>query len=62
MKAMLKSELADYAGVSVNTLMKWCKPFQSDLEAMGFRPHDKLLPPVIVKFLVDKFCIDLDHA
>ena len=28
MKAMSKSELADRAGVSVNTLMNWCKPFQ----------------------------------
>ena len=62
MKAMSKSELADCAGVSVNTLMKWCKPFQSELEAMGFRPNDKLLPPVIVKFLVDKLCIDLESV
>ena len=35
MKAMSKSELADRAGVSVNTLMNWCKPFQQELDMMG---------------------------
>ena len=59
MKAMSKQQLADCAGVSVNTLMKWCKPFLKELEPMGFRTNDKVLPPNIVKFLVEKFCIDL---
>ena len=59
MKAMSKQQLADCAGVSVNTLMKWCKPFMNELEQMGLSPNDKVLPPNIVKFLVEKFCIDL---
>ena len=37
MKAMTKSELADAAGVSVTTLMNWCKPYRDELEAMGLR-------------------------
>ena len=56
---MSKQQLADCAGVSVNTLMKWCKPFMNELEQMGLSPNDKVLPPNIVKFLVEKFCIDL---
>ena len=59
MKAMSKQQLADCAGVSVNTRMKWCKPFMNELEQMGLSPNDKVLPPNIVKFLVEKFCIDL---
>jgi len=59
MKAMSKQQLADCAGVSVNTLMKWCKPFTNELKLMGLSPNDKVLPPNIVKFLVEKFCIDL---
>ena len=59
MKAMSKSELADRAGVSVNTLMSWCKPFQQELTAMGMLPNAKVLPPHIVQFIIEKFCIDV---
>ena len=59
MKSMSKSELADRAGVSVNTLMNWCKPFRKELTAMGMLPNAKVLPPRIVKFITDKFCIDV---
>ena len=31
MKSMLKSELAERAGVSVTTLMNWCKPYHQEL-------------------------------
>ena len=59
MKSFSKSELANCAGVTVKTLMNWCKPYQSELESMGWRPTAKILPPHIVKFIVDKFCIDI---
>ena len=59
MKAMSKSELADRAGVSVNTLMNWCRPFGEELSRMGMLPNAKVLPPHIVKYLADRFCIDL---
>ena len=59
MKAMSKSELAMKAGVSVNTLVYWCKPYREELAAMGLRPNAKVLPPHIVKYLTEKFCIDV---
>ena len=59
MKAMSKSELADKAGVRVQTLMNWCRPFRQELEAMGMQPNMRLLPPHIVQFLTEKFAIDV---
>ena len=56
-KAMLKSELADSAGVSLRTLNNWCKPYRRELIKMGWKPKMKLLPPHIVEFLTEKFCI-----
>ena len=34
-------------------------PFLSELETMGMQQHMKVLPPHIVQFIVDKFCIDV---
>ena len=59
MKAMSKQQLADCAGVTVQTLMNWCKPFQKELENLGMRPNSKVLPPQIVKFIIEKLCIDV---
>ncbi len=59
MKAMLKQELADAAGVSLRTFQRWCMPYRKELEEMGWKPNHKLLKPNIIKFLADKFCIDL---
>ncbi len=59
MQAMSKSELADRAGVSLSTLTRWCKPYKDDLNAMGLQPNAKVLPPNIVKYLTEKFCIDI---
>ena len=59
MKAMSKQQLADRAGVSLNTLNRWCKPFRRELEAMGLQPNTRMLPPVLVKFIAEKLCIDL---
>ena len=60
MKAMSKQELAEAAGVSVGTLMNWCKPFRKELEAMGMTPGMRVLPPRIVMFIADKLCIDVE--
>ena len=57
MKAMLKSELAREAGVSVRTFNRWCKPYHKELVKMGWKPRMKLLSPKIVAYLTDKFCI-----
>ena len=56
---MSKQQLADRAGVSVQTLMNWCRPFRQELETMGLQPNAKLLPPHIVQFLTEKFAIDV---
>ncbi|MBQ9645507.1 MAG: hypothetical protein IJV24_03990 [Prevotella sp.] len=56
---MSKSELAVRAGVSVNTLNRWMHPHSGELAAMGLRANQRVLPPHIVKYLVEKFCIDL---
>ena len=59
MKAKSKSEIAAAAGVSIDTLRKWMQPFQKELEAMGLKSSNRVLPPRIVKFLADKLCIDI---
>ena len=59
MKAMSKQQLADAAGVSVTTLMNWCKPYRTELDALGMRLNMRVLTPHIVKFIADKFCIEL---
>jgi hypothetical protein len=59
MKAMTKQQLADRAGVSLNTLNRWMKPLQQQLEELGMPPGARILPPSIVKFLADRFCIDV---
>ncbi len=56
---MTKSELAGKAGIRVQTLMNWCRPFQKELEALGMQPNMKVLPPNIVKFIAEKFAIDV---
>ena len=59
MRSMLKSELAREAGVSVKTLNRWCKPYEKKLNKMGWHRRMKLLPPKIVQFMVETFCIDV---
>ena len=60
MKAKYKSELADAAGVSVKVLMSWCKQYHAKLEAMGVKPMARVLPPNAVRFISEKYCIDVD--
>ena len=59
MKSMSKQQLADKAGVSLNTLNKWCKPIQKDLLQLGMIHGARMLPPVVVKYIAERFCIDL---
>lgn len=55
-KAMLKSELARYAGVSLKTLNQWINQ-----DNINIPKHYKLLPPYIVKHLCEKYVIILDE-
>ena len=59
MKAMSKQQLANRAGVSLNTLNKWMKPLQEQLEAMGMPRNARMLPPNVVMFLAERFCIEV---
>ena len=60
MKAMTRQELADRAGVSARTFSRWCEPYREELLGMGWLPYTVLLPPNIVRWLCEKFCIDVD--
>jgi hypothetical protein len=60
MKAMTRQQLACYAGTSVKNLRNWCQPYRKELEAMGLRPKMVVLPPNIVKWICERFCIDTD--
>ena len=59
MKAMSKSELALAACVSVDTLTRWLRPHQQQLEALGMRPCMRVLPPKVVAYIVEALCIDV---
>ena len=59
MKAMSKSELAQAAGISVDTLMRWLKPHSQQLETLGMRPGMRVLPPKVVAYIVETLCIDV---
>lgn len=59
MKAMLKSELAAAAGVSGGTFRRWLQSDVEYLRGQGVKPTSKMLPPKVVKYLIDKYCIEL---
>lgn len=56
---MLKSELAQAAGVSTRTLKRWLKNHEKNLQEMGIKPTAKLLPPVGVAYICKHYGIDL---
>ena len=58
---MTRQQIAYYAGVSVKTLNNWCKPYREELQAMGLKPKKIVLPPHIVNWMCQKFCIDIDE-
>ena len=58
-KAMYKYELAAAAGVSPSTLRNWLRDDKPALRAMGVRDSNRLLPPVAVKYICDKYCIHI---
>ena len=57
---MSKQQLADSAGVTVKTLMSWCKPYEEELGRMGMKPRAKVLPPNVVKFICERFTIIIE--
>ena len=59
MQAMFKSELAKLAGVSYSTFYRFLKTRRPVLEAMGVTLCTKKLPPHVVRYLSEEYCIDV---
>ena len=58
-KSMLKSELADAAGVSLKVLNRWLEPHRQQLAAFGVGKYDKMLPPSAVHYICITFDIEV---
>ena len=62
MKSRTKIELARAAGVSPETFRRWLKTDRAFLEANGIQPTTKLFPPKVVKYLCEKYDIEIETA
>lgn len=60
MKSYTKSQLAAMADVSVNTLRRWMHRYDDEFARMGVTRNTKLLPPIAVKFICDRYGIDVE--
>lgn len=58
-KSMYKYELADAAGVSSQTFRRWLITDRARLKAMGVSVKQRLLPPKAVRYLCEKYDIDV---
>ena len=61
-KSMLKSELADAAGVSLSTFSSWLRNDQDIMRTFNISKRAKYLPPCIVKYLCEKYVLDLENG
>ena len=59
MRSYTKSELSRAAGVSPETFRRWLRSNRAFLEANGIRSTTKLFPPKVVKYLCEKYCIEI---
>ncbi len=59
MKAMTRQQLAACAGVDVRTLYNWLKPYRQQLVDMGMSEGKGTLPPNVVRWITEHFCIDV---
>lgn len=57
---MYKSELAAAAGVTRDTFRRWLHSDEAYLRSQGFTPKAKMLPPQVVRYLCDKYDIELE--
>ena len=60
MKAMLKSELAAAAGVTCDTFRRWLQSDVDYLRSQGIGPKAKMLPPQVVRYLCEKYDIEVN--
>lgn len=59
MKSYSKIELARAAGVSGETFRRWLRTDADFLRANHITPKTKLLPPHVVRYLCEKYDIEL---
>ena len=59
MKSMTRTQMANMAGVCLETFSSWLKPHQAELTAMGYPPGKRIIPPNVVSWIANKFCIDI---
>ena len=59
MKSYSKIELARAAGVSGETFRRWLRTDAAILRANHITPKTKLLPPHVVRYLCEKYDIEL---
>ena len=60
MKSYTKIELARAAGVSGETFRRWLRTDAAYLRANHITPKTKLLPPHVVKYLCEKYDIEVE--
>ena len=56
---MYKSELAEAAGVTRDTFRRWLRSDINYLRSQGLSPKAKVLPPQVVRYLSEKYDIEL---
>ena len=56
---MLKSELAAAAGVTCDTFRRWLQSDAEYLCSQGISAKAKVLPPQVVRYLIEKYDIDI---
>ena len=61
MRAYLKSELARAAGVSRDTFRRWLQTDAAYLSSQGVMPDTRLLPPQVVRYLCEKYDIEVEE-
>ncbi len=58
-KSLTRTQMADYAGVSLRTFNNWLRPLEPQLTQMGYPPGARSIPPHVVRWLCEYFCIDI---
>ena len=56
---MTRTQMANCAGVCLETFSNWLKPHQTVLTAMGYPPGKRSIPPNVVAWIAETFCIDI---
>jgi len=61
MKATTRGVLAQKAGVSLSTFMRWLQDDQQQLQQLGVKPYQKTLPPKAVRYICEKYDIEAEE-